>query len=53
MEDKRAIDALLDTHNQGAKEPLMDEDGNTIDTTYVLGRIKEIGEKITLVSSRG
>jgi len=43
---------LLETHNKGAQEPLIDDDGNTIDTPYVMGRIKEIGEKITQVSFR-
>jgi H(+)-translocating pyrophosphatase len=47
MSDKRAVAALLDTHAKGAEEPLIDEDGNTIDTDYVMARIEEIGEKIT------
>jgi hypothetical protein len=50
MSDKRAVAALLDTHAKGAEEPLIDEDGNTIDTDYVMARIEEIGEKITAVS---
>lgn len=50
MEDARAIDALLDSHAKGASEPLIDEDGNAIDTGYVMGRMREIGEKITQVS---
>jgi hypothetical protein len=50
MDDTRAIEALLDSSGKGAEEPLIDEDGNTIDTAYVTGRIKEIGEKITQVS---
>ena len=50
MEDHGAVEALLDSHAKGAQEPLIDEDGNTIDTGYVMARIHEIGEKITAVS---
>lgn len=50
MEDTRAVEALLDSHAKGAHEPLIDEDGTTIDTGYVMERMREIGEKITAVS---
>jgi hypothetical protein len=41
---------LLENHNKGNQQPLIDEDGNTIDTSYIMGRMREIGEKITQVS---
>lgn len=50
MDDARAIDELLDSTRKGTQEPLIDDDGNTIDTTYIMGRMREIGEKITQVS---
>lgn len=49
MEDHSAIDELL-SQAKGASEPLIDEDGVEIDTKYIMGRMNEIGEKITQVS---
>jgi hypothetical protein len=52
MDNASAVDALLESNAKGTQEPLIDEDGNTIDTTYIMARMKDIGEKITQVSLR-
>jgi inorganic pyrophosphatase len=46
MENRAPIDELLN-QAKGEKEPLIDDDGVEIDTDYIMGRMKEIGEKIT------
>jgi inorganic pyrophosphatase len=45
MNDHTAIDELLS--NAKAQERLIDDDGVEIDTKYIMGRMNEIGEKIT------
>jgi len=46
MSDHRAIDELLGERAKN-QEPLIDDDGVDIDTAYIMGRIQDIGEKIT------
>jgi hypothetical protein len=48
MEDHKAIDELLSA--KGTSERLIDEDGVEIDSKYIMGRMNEIGKKITQVS---
>ena len=50
MSSTEAIDQLV-TEAKGLEEPLLDEDDNEITTEYITGRLTEIGEKITAVST--
>lgn len=50
MNNVEAIDQLV-TEAKGLEEPLLDEDDNEITTEYITGRLTEIGEKITAVST--